>query len=174
VFATRNRLDPHPVPPPDDVTGRHDFLSDAILRAVAATARLLGDDDPAVVLKAAKMLLDLEKTRMRHGRRVLGVPDPYQVETAKMLGPIWGNANPVPLENADDYDDYEDEDVPEAYVPCPAAGPPVREFEREPDVQPRPDEWTERPPPGESEFQRWLKAFRSDVIPPVVGKGPAG
>ena len=124
-----NRIAKHldtPPAPPADTRGRYEFVSDAVLRAVAAVTRLLDDDDPAVVLKAAKMILDVEKTRMRHGREVHGAPDPYREETREMLGPIWNNPNPVELEVEGDFDDDEEDDdfddEPPASRPCEGAG----------------------------------------------------
>ena len=108
-----NRITKHldtPPAPPADTRGRYEFVSDAVLRAVAAVTRLLDDDDPAIVLKAAKMILDVEKTRMRHGREVHGAPDPYREETRQMLGPIWNNPNPVKVEFEGDFNDDEEDD----------------------------------------------------------------
>ena len=111
MITTRNRIARHldaPPAPPTDTRGRYEFVSDAVLRAVAAVTRLLDDDDPAVVLKAAKMILDVEKTRMRHGREVHGAPNPESVERREMLGPLPSKAIPVKLEYGDFDDDSED------------------------------------------------------------------
>jgi hypothetical protein len=40
--------------------------SNAIFAAIQAVQQLFTHDDPQVVLKAASMILDLEKTRLRH------------------------------------------------------------------------------------------------------------
>ena len=73
MVAAVNRLGVYPEPPlPRDPQARRDHLSDAVMKAVSAAARLLDDGDSAVVLKAVKEILDLEKTRMRHGHNVLG------------------------------------------------------------------------------------------------------
>jgi len=163
-------------PPPADPRGRHDFLSDAILRAVAAVTKLLDHDDPAVVLKAAKMILDVEKTRMRHGRRLLGVPDPEGVERAAMFDPLLGDpdyrtrtvspevaAELARLEEEDD--DFDDDDEP-AVRPIPYVM----------GVAPTPSPWPPPPPPaakpldpdpndddpaitGEQEYQRWFTGY---------------
>jgi len=117
-----NRIAKHldtPPAPPADTRGRYEFVSEAVLRAVAAVTRLLDDDDPAVVLKAAKMILDVEKTRMRHGREVHGAPDPYREETRQMLGALPSKAIPVKLE----YDDFDDDGGSEDLTPRPPLRP---------------------------------------------------
>jgi len=160
-----NRIIRHldaPPAPPADTRGRYEFVSDAVLRAVAAVTRLLDDDDPAVVLKAAKMILDVEKTRMRHGREVHGAPDPYREETREMLGPIWNNPNPVKVEVEDDFDDDEDDDEP-AIRPIPyrmAAAPvPPPAIEERHDDPPDPSDTHD----ATNEFQRRMSSSNPSV-----------
>ena len=45
----------------------------AVFAAVAALQKQLTDDDPEVVREVACELLDLEKTRLRHGRELAGI-----------------------------------------------------------------------------------------------------
>ena len=58
---------------PTTAAGRAEFFSNAVFAAVAALQKQLTDDDPAVVREVAEAILDLEKTRLRHGREVAGV-----------------------------------------------------------------------------------------------------
>ncbi len=46
---------------------RRAVLDEAVLATVVALRELLRDRDPKVVLGAAKLILDLEKARLRHG-----------------------------------------------------------------------------------------------------------
>ena len=62
-----------PVPPPATPADLSAVWSNAVFAAVAALQRQLTDDDPEVVREAAGAILDLEKTRLRHGREVAGV-----------------------------------------------------------------------------------------------------
>ena len=72
MSATRtrshNRVSPYldsPKPQPvlpTDPAARQAILGDAVLRTIIALQGLLASDDPVVVLKAAGMILDLEKT----------------------------------------------------------------------------------------------------------------
>jgi hypothetical protein len=75
MAAVTNRLRQHFAPdeptPEPTAEERQRFVAEAVARAMSAAVRLLDHDDPKVVLKAAAMLLDLEKTRLRHGRAVL-------------------------------------------------------------------------------------------------------
>lgn len=57
---------------PIDPAARQAIRGDAVLRTILALQGLLTSEDPAVVLKAAGMILDLEKTSMRHGREITG------------------------------------------------------------------------------------------------------
>jgi len=165
-----NRIARHldaPPAPPTDTRGRYEFVSDAVLRAVAAVTRLLDDDDPAVVLKAAKMILDVEKTRMRHGREVHGAPDPESVERREMLGPLPSKAIPMRAEFDDDFDDDEQEDtdfddepairpIPYRMGHAPTPPPPV--------IAEPPDTATDNEP---SEFRQWLRGFYAERFPGV-------
>jgi len=170
-----NRIARHldaPPAPPADTRGRYEFVSDAVLRAVAAVTRLLDDDDPAVVLKAAKMILDVEKTRMRHGREVHGAPDPYREETRQMLGPLPSKATPVKIEHKDDFDDYEEDDdfddESAASRPCEGAGEPVPTPSQgrlaTSDSSAHPHDSDDATEDGPSEFQLWLRRFNAERL----------
>jgi hypothetical protein len=63
-----NRVSPYLNDPP----ARQEVLGDAVIAAVVALQGLLRHDDPAVVLKSAAMILDLERTRLRHDRPISG------------------------------------------------------------------------------------------------------
>jgi len=179
MIATRNRIARHldaPPAPPTDTRGRYEFVSDAVLRAVAAVTRLLDDDDPAVVLKAAKMILDVEKTRMRHGREVHGAPNPESVERREMFGPLPSKAIPVKIEYKDDFDDEEEDfDDPPASRPCEGVGSPrpapsqgrlaTSDSPAEPPDPPNSGDATADEP---SEFQQWLKGFYAERFPGVA------
>lgn len=177
MVATRNRIARHlntpPVPPPkEDYKGRYEFVSDAVLRAVAAVTRLLGDDDPAVVLKAAKMILDVEKTRMRHGRDVHGAPSPESVERSELLGPLPGAARPAKVRHDDDFEeeDFDDEPVirpiPDIVGNTPATPVVARSTVTATEPPLRKD--SEHATGGEpSEFQLWLKGFHAQRFPGV-------
>jgi hypothetical protein len=91
MSATRT---PHHLTPvslaPND---REGVLSDAVFAAIRALQRLLISDDPHLTLKAAEMILDLEKTRLRHGRPVSG--------TDLSAAPIPPAPTPEPVELPD-------------------------------------------------------------------------
>jgi len=81
MVAVTNRVRPHFIPDEPTAEERQRFVTDAVTRAMSAVVGLLDHADPKVVLKAAGMLLDLEKTRIRHGRAVLEpTPAPPVVE----------------------------------------------------------------------------------------------
>ena len=80
MTATENRITEHltefepeaPNPPPTPAElGR--VWSGAVFAAIAALQAQLTADDPAVARAAANSILDLEKTRLRHGRELAGV-----------------------------------------------------------------------------------------------------
>jgi hypothetical protein len=74
--ATVNRVAHYfhnPLPEiPDDDFERQAFYSEAILQAVAAMRGLLNSNDPTMVLKAARELFALERTRLRHKLGITG------------------------------------------------------------------------------------------------------
>ena len=174
-----NRIIRHldaPPAPPADTRGRYEFVSDAVLRAVAAVSRLLDDDDPAVVLKAAKMILDVEKTRMRHGREVHGAPDPYREETRQMLGPLPSKAIPLKIEWEDDFDDDEGyfDDEPTASRPCEGVGShrpaPSQGRLATSDAPAEPPDSDDATEDGPSEFQQAIRQLYAERFPDILAK----
>jgi hypothetical protein len=111
-----NRIAPYPsepaktLPPlPASAEARSALLSDAVFAAVLALQGQLTHHDPAIVQKAAEMILDFEKTRLRHGRRVAGTERPQVLNPLPPLDPLpvpaaRGNARPV--NRADPFDVY--------------------------------------------------------------------
>ncbi|MEO2088520.1 MAG: hypothetical protein ABGY75_03355 [Gemmataceae bacterium] len=77
--ATPNRVAPYlseskkTLPLPATREGREAVLADAVFAAIAALQGLLTHADPKVVMKAAEMILNLETTRQRHGRTMIGM-----------------------------------------------------------------------------------------------------
>jgi hypothetical protein len=78
--VTPNRIAPYLSEPakcqpplPSTREGREAVLSDAVFAAIAALQGLLTHSDPKVVMKAAEMILNLETTRQRHGRVLIGM-----------------------------------------------------------------------------------------------------
>ena len=163
MVVAANRLSVYQEPPlPRDPQARRDHLSDAVMKAVSAAARLLDDGDSAVVLKAVKEILDLEKTRMRHGHNVLGAHPPYLDDLAGELGSVHSGGPPrIPVD-----DIYDDDDNVLAAAAKDHGAMTVPTFTRAPDVQP---ERERRAKPvavetaadagGEDtdDFQTWLK-----------------
>lgn len=177
------------IPPREDLKGRYQFVSDAVLKAIAATTKLLDNDDPAVVLKAAKMILDLDKTRMRHGEQVHGVYKPDYLDVLQQLGPVSGDVprstevvaaelrqleNELAEDNFDDEDDFDDADDEPAIrpissvlgtVPAPLCPPPP------PTAKPPDDD---EPADAQAEYQRWVTGYyhrdrATDPRPRMVG-----
>ncbi|MEO2091582.1 MAG: hypothetical protein ABGY75_19170, partial [Gemmataceae bacterium] len=66
------------LPPPATPEDREAVLTDAVFAAIAALQGLLTHSDPKVVMKAAEMILNLETTRQRHGRPVIGMERPLE------------------------------------------------------------------------------------------------
>ena len=174
MVATINRLVAYPEPPlPRDPQARRDHLSDAVMKAVSAAARLLDDDDSAVVLRAVKEILDLEKTRMRHGQNVLGAHPPYLDDLTKELGSVHSGGPPRLL--VDDIYDDDDDNVLAAAAKDHGAQPfptftPNREGprERQRPVETVPVETVpEVADAGEDtdDFQTWLKKFHAKRVP---------
>ncbi len=114
--ATPNRIAPYlseparTLPPlPASAEGRSALLSDAVFAAVLALQGQLTHHDPKVVQTAAGMILDFEKTRLRHGRRVAGTERPPVLEPLPPLDPLpvpaaRGEARPV--NRADPFEVY--------------------------------------------------------------------
>jgi hypothetical protein len=101
--ATPNRIAPYlseparTLPPlPADPAARSALLSDAVFAAVLALQGQLTHHDPAVVRKAAEMILDFEKTRLRHGRAVAGTIPPSPLEPLPQLDPLPQSHPPAP------------------------------------------------------------------------------
>lgn len=77
-------------PLPADPAARSALLSDAVFAAVLALQGQLTHHDPEVVQKAAEMILDFEKTRLRHGRAVAGTIPPSTLEPLPRLDQLPG------------------------------------------------------------------------------------
>lgn len=72
---------PKTLPPlPTTPAERQKVMADAIFASVLALQGLLTDRDPHVVMKAAGMILDVDKTQIRHGRRVSGTGHPCPLD----------------------------------------------------------------------------------------------
>jgi hypothetical protein len=78
-----NRVSPYLDAPP----ARQEVLGDAVIAAVVALQGLLRHDDPAVVLKSAAMILDLERTRLRHDRPISGTEPTTRPEPVVAVEP---------------------------------------------------------------------------------------
>jgi hypothetical protein len=83
MTATPNRLAPYLSEPqkivmPGTREGREVVLADAVFAAIAALQGLLAHPDPKVVMRAAEMILNLETTRQRHGRVMIGLDLPQE------------------------------------------------------------------------------------------------
>ncbi len=81
-----NRLSGHfapaPLPVPETPYGKQAAWGDALFAAAMFFQARLAHPDPAVAERAALVLFDLEKTRLRHGRDLAGatVPKPKKAE----------------------------------------------------------------------------------------------
>jgi hypothetical protein len=82
MVVTLNRVAPFldeprkQLPLPMTPATREAVLTDAVFAAVAALQGLLTHPDLKVVMRAAEMILNLETTRQRHGRKVIGMDRP--------------------------------------------------------------------------------------------------
>ena len=85
---------------PTTPAGRAELFSQAVFAAVAALQKQLTDDDPAVVRAAAESILDLEKTRLRHGREVAGMECGPHTPCAVLPEPHTACADHTPDESA--------------------------------------------------------------------------
>jgi hypothetical protein len=117
--ATTNRITPYlsepkkTLPPlPATPEARQTALADAVFAAVLALQTQLTHHDPAIVQKAASVILDFEKTRLRHARPVAGTHQPSPVleqlpelEPLPELPPLPGSAAFAASEPADEFDD---------------------------------------------------------------------
>jgi hypothetical protein len=79
--TTPNRIAPYlsesqKIEIPATREGREAVLADAVFAAIAALQGLLTHADPKVVMRAAEMILNLETTRQRHGRVMIGMELP--------------------------------------------------------------------------------------------------
>ena len=70
-------------PMPATREGREAVLTDAVFAAITALQGLLTHHDPKVVMRAAEMILNLETTRQRHGRVMIGLGMPERVLLAR-------------------------------------------------------------------------------------------
>lgn len=71
--------------PPATPAARQAVMADAFFTAILTLKSLLASDDPALALRAAELILDVEKTRIRHDRDVIGLsmttsPEPPPAE----------------------------------------------------------------------------------------------
>ena len=115
--AAPNRIapylsEPKKTPPPLPATpeARQTALADAVFAAMLALQAQLTHRDPEVVRKAAGMILDFEKTRLRHARPVAGTHQPSPVlEPLPPLDPLPAQplfaANDPSREAMDEFDD---------------------------------------------------------------------
>lgn len=174
---------PLPAPlaiPPRDPQARRDFLSDAVMKAIARAVRLLDDDDTKVALTAVHEILVVETTRMRHGSAVLGAHPAYLDDLRKDLGdptaPVAEFDRPTnPEDEFDDEidDEFDDEwDEPPAFKPCQV--PASQDFTRDPDYPGGPilsrdpahlDPPTENEDEGEDEPRRRMTDLRANLDP---------
>src|SRR5215218_3675727 len=105
-YFTPTRLD---VPPTSE--GRQELWTTAVFQAVALLQAKLASRDPDVAMEAARLLLDLEKTRMRHARDLTGTPE----KKPAAAPPLSFGAPLPPLEPLDPVlpsvrDEWDDED----------------------------------------------------------------
>jgi hypothetical protein len=84
-------------------------MADAVMASVLALQGLLTNTNPNVVVKAAGMILDLDKTQMRHGRPVCGTdhPTPLELEPLPELAPPTGFG--IPTSQRQDRETEDDE-----------------------------------------------------------------
>ena len=105
---------PAKTPPklPSDPAARTAALADAVFASIIALQAQLAHPDAAVVREAAGLILDFEKTRLRHDRPVTGTQqepffDSSDTSGASNLAPDGSG------EKLDDTDDPGDEAVPD-------------------------------------------------------------
>ena len=82
--------------PPSTPKDREALLTDAVFAAVAALQELLTNSDPKVVMRAAEMILNLETTRQRHGRVMIGTEVPRELDPLPSLVPLPQPRPPAP------------------------------------------------------------------------------
>ncbi len=122
---------PPPLPPlPTTPEGRQAVLADVLCAALLTLRAELADADLWVRHKAAVEILDFEKTRLRHGRDVIGTTPPPPDLECVLLAPRADPEHPL-AERAEHTPDDDDE---------PEVGPTADEMEaaelagREPDA----------------------------------------
>jgi hypothetical protein len=77
--------------PPPSPRGRQQYWDDAVFEAVAELRKRLRSQDAKTALEALEMIIDLEKTRIRHNKLVSGT----HVPVLPPLDDEWGNVIPV-------------------------------------------------------------------------------
>ena len=114
AIACRNRVTPHLDSPANappklssDPAARTAALADAVFASLIALQAQLAHPDAAVVREAAGLILDFEKTRLRHDRPVSGTQEPYPP-----FAPTCGSdaPNPAPTGRDEDEDDETEPD----------------------------------------------------------------
>ncbi len=107
-----NRIAPHlnpiQLPVPSTPEGKREDWSDTVFEAMRFLRTRLGHRDPDVAERAALAIVDLEKTRLRHGRDLAG--------TGQNTAPIPPVAQDEPA-TEDDEDDLETEVETDAIEP---------------------------------------------------------
>ncbi len=117
-------------PVPEERAERESLYQRAVLGAVAFLAGRLRHPDAAVAERAALVLIDLEKTRLRHGRKIAGTAEnPCDAfdHPLSSIAPIAGDFDPDADEVEDDdefvdEDDEDEEEVNEETVETDASG----------------------------------------------------
>ena len=95
MVAPVNRLTASPLAP----SRRAAVLDDTTFDTILALRALLAHDDPKVVLAAAKLILDYEKARLRHGKQL--VPSEPAGEVAVAPRPVAAPPEPHAEPDAD-------------------------------------------------------------------------
>src|SRR5437764_10110621 len=72
---------------------RAEEWTDAVFQAVAVLRARMADSDAGTTLEAARLILQLETTRMRHGRSITGTREPF--DDLQPLGDGPGGAAPA-------------------------------------------------------------------------------
>jgi hypothetical protein len=123
-----NRIQHHlPTAPalPGNHTERENTYTNAVFAAVVFLQSRLTGHDPSAAERAAMAILDLEKTRLRHSRKISGTDEPFDAPLLPM-GCIDPPSDYIPGERSYDDDDedereedeYEDEDEEEDECEC--------------------------------------------------------
>jgi hypothetical protein len=107
-----NRIQHHlPTAPalPGNHTERENTYTNAVFAAVVFLQSRLTGHDPSAAERAAMAILDLEKTRLRHSRKISGTDEPFDAPLLPM-GCIDPPSDYIPGERSYDDDEEDDED----------------------------------------------------------------